>query len=138
VVLVAQIAQHHSLRRSVCRFLFELIELGYSWTVPSVAARTRRCWPIPSTRCWLTSLSGVRERGLPGLTEVVPSVADWRGASLPQALDPECVRRFGEPRWSTAAGLRDFAILLTLARLRLGAREIAAIQLGDVDWRPSR
>jgi site-specific recombinase XerC len=36
---------------------------------------------------------------------------------------------------STGAGRRDFAILTLLGRLGLRAGEIAAIELGDIDWR---
>lgn len=70
------------------------------------------------------------------LTGAVPLVAGWRGTSLPRALDPECVGRLlascdrGRP-----AGRRDFAILLMLARLGLRCGEVAAMRLGDVDWR---
>jgi integrase/recombinase XerD len=70
------------------------------------------------------------------LTGAVPLVAGWRGASLPRALDPQCVERLltgcdrGRP-----AGRRDFAILLSMARLGLRCGEVAAMRLGDVDWR---
>ena len=70
------------------------------------------------------------------LTGAVPLVAGWRGASLPKALDPEHVRRMLASCDRTAAtGRRDFAILLLLARLGLRSGEVAAIQLGDLDWR---
>ena len=36
---------------------------------------------------------------------------------------------------ATAQGLRDYAIVLTLTRMGLRAREIAALTLEDVDWR---
>jgi len=70
------------------------------------------------------------------LTGAVPLVAGWRGASLPRALDPQCMQRLlascdrGRP-----AGRRDFAILLMLSRLGLRCGEVAAMRLGDVDWR---
>ncbi len=70
------------------------------------------------------------------LTGAVPLVAGWRGTSLPRTLDPQCVGRLlascdrGRP-----AGRRDYAILLTLARLGLRCGEVAAMRLGDVDWR---
>lgn len=70
------------------------------------------------------------------LTGAVPRVPGWRGTSLPKAVDPECVGRLlasCDP--GAAAGRRDFAILLTLARLGLRCGEVAAIRLGDVDWR---
>lgn len=61
------------------------------------------------------------------LTGAVPLVAGRRRASLPQALDRQCVGRLlascdrGRP-----AGRRDFAILLTLTRLGLRGRRDAA------------
>jgi site-specific recombinase XerD len=36
---------------------------------------------------------------------------------------------------STATGLRDYAILMLLARLGLRAREVATLSLDDIDWR---
>jgi integrase/recombinase XerD len=70
------------------------------------------------------------------LTAAVPKVASWRGASLPRAIDPDQLTRLlaGCDR-RTRAGRRDFAILTLLARLGLRAGEVAALQLGDVDWR---
>jgi site-specific recombinase XerD len=35
----------------------------------------------------------------------------------------------------TAAGLRDYAVLVLLIRLGLRVSEVAAMQLGDIDWR---
>jgi integrase/recombinase XerD len=70
------------------------------------------------------------------LTGAVPLVAGWRGASLPKALDPEHVRRMlASCDRGTATGRRDFAIVLLLSRLGLRSGEVAAIQLGDLDWR---
>jgi integrase/recombinase XerD len=66
----------------------------------------------------------------------VPNVAGWRGGSLPRSVDRGQVRRLlaGCDRRS-AAGRRDFAILVLLARLGLRAGEVAALQLCDVNWR---
>lgn len=76
--------------------------------------------------------------GLTGsdLTAGVPSVACWRGASLPRALPIEDVRAMlacCDRR--TPVGRRDFAILMVLARLGVRAGEVAALELSDVDWR---
>jgi integrase/recombinase XerD len=65
----------------------------------------------------------------------VPSVAGWKLAPLPPDVSPDhvaallasCDRR-------SAAGRRDYAILMLLSRLGLRAGEVAAIELGDVDW----
>ncbi|MBP2325868.1 site-specific recombinase XerD [Kibdelosporangium banguiense] len=70
------------------------------------------------------------------LVPAVPSVAGWRDAGLPQALEPgaaqallaSCDRR-------RAVGRRDYAILTVLVRLGLRAGEAAAMELGDIDWR---
>jgi site-specific recombinase XerD len=70
------------------------------------------------------------------LTGAVPLVAGWRGASLPRGLDRECVGRLlASCDRDRPAGRRDFAILLTLTRLGLRRGEVAAMRLGDVDWR---
>jgi integrase/recombinase XerD len=76
-------------------------------------------------------LAGVTE--VP-LAEAVPSVAP--ASPLPPAAGPgqasllleSCDRR-------TAGGLRDYAVLVVLARLGLRAGEVAAMRLGDIDWR---
>jgi site-specific recombinase XerD len=70
------------------------------------------------------------------LTGAVPRVPGWRGTSLPKAVDPECVGRLlASCDLGSAAGRRDFAVLLMLARLGLRCGEVAAVRLGDVDWR---
>lgn len=70
------------------------------------------------------------------LATAVPSVAGWRLSGLPRGLEPgqlrslltSCDRR-------TPTGLRDYAIMLLLARLGLRAGEVAHLGLDDVDWR---
>ncbi len=69
------------------------------------------------------------------LVPAVPSVAGWRIATLPRPPEPavlaallaSCDRR-------RPAGLRDHAILTLLIRLGLRAGEVAALELGDLDW----
>jgi integrase/recombinase XerD len=69
------------------------------------------------------------------LADAVPTVARRR-QSLPRGLDSQtvagllssCDRR-------TTVGRRDYAILLLLVRLGLRGGEVAALQLGDIDWR---
>jgi site-specific recombinase XerD len=107
-----------------------------------VLAECRRLGSARSGKLIVTVLRGLlRFLYLEGLTAsdltgAVPLVAGWRGASLPKALDPEHVRRIlASCDRSTSTGRRDFAILLLLARLGLRSGEVAAIQLGDVDWR---
>jgi len=70
------------------------------------------------------------------LTGAVPSVPGWRKVRLPRPVDAGqiaavlagCDRR-------SALGCRDYAIILLMARLGLRAREVAAVQVTDVDWR---
>lgn len=70
------------------------------------------------------------------LTAAVPAVADWRLAGLPRALEPDQVRRLLDScDRRTATGSRDFAVLTLLSRLGVRAGEVAALELGDLDWR---
>ncbi|MHB8671024.1 MAG: tyrosine-type recombinase/integrase [Acidimicrobiales bacterium] len=76
-----------------------------------------------------------------GLIEIdlgtaMPPVASWRGTSLPPSMSAGDVERLlaGCDR-STRSGRRDLAVLVLLARLGLRAGEVAALELGDVDWR---
>jgi integrase/recombinase XerD len=69
------------------------------------------------------------------LAGAVPSVASWRLAALPRALEPDQVGRLlacCDRR--TTAGRRDFAILLLLVRLGLRRGEVATLALDDIDW----
>jgi len=67
-------------------------------------------------------------------TVAVPRVR--RDARLPRALPWEDVRRIvGVIDRSTRQGLRDYALLLTMATYGLGAGEVFALRLEDVDWR---
>jgi len=70
-----------------------------------------------------------------GLAAAVPSVARWRGDSLPRGLDDGQVGRLlGSCDASTVVGRRDFAVLTVLTRLGLRGGEVAALRLGDLDW----
>jgi integrase/recombinase XerD len=69
------------------------------------------------------------------LAEAVPSVARRR-EDLPRGLPAGQVRLLVDScDRSTPVGRRDYAILLLLARLGLRCREVAALELDDVDWR---
>lgn len=78
-------------------------------------------------------VAGLTPRDLRG---AVPSVASWRQASLPKAIDARdvtgllraCDRR-------RATGRRDFAVLTVLSRLGLRAGEVAGLRLESIDWR---
>lgn len=70
------------------------------------------------------------------LALMVPKVASWRLRTLPKALEPAQVESLlASCNRATAIGLRDYAILTTLVRLGLRAGEVAALKLGDIDWR---
>jgi site-specific recombinase XerD len=78
-------------------------------------------------------LDGILAADLGG---AMPPVAAWRGTRLPQtmsAADVDAV--LGSCDRSTVSGRRDRAILVLLARLGLRSGEVAALRLGDVDWR---
>jgi site-specific recombinase XerD len=66
----------------------------------------------------------------------LPSVADWRLATIPKYITPEEVERVLQTcDRHTPVGRRNHAILLLLARLGLRAGEIIALQLDDIRWR---
>lgn len=70
------------------------------------------------------------------LSAAALAVTGRRRSSLPKGISPpdaqallrSCDRRQG-------VGRRDYAIILTLLRLGLRAGEVAALRLGDLDWR---
>ena len=74
---------------------------------------------------------------IPGpLAWAVPAVATWRLASLPAPLAPgQAAAMLAGCDTGTASGRRDLAMLTLLARLGLRAGEVAALALGDIDWR---
>ena len=81
-------------------------------------------------------LRGLRLRGEidTDLAAAVPALAT-RPARLPESLEPEQTRHLlASCDLSSAQGLRDYAILLLLARLGLRAGEIVALRLSDLHW----
>ena len=66
----------------------------------------------------------------------VPPVRQVRRRALPRGIEAAALGMLldGCER-DTTIGARDYAILLLLARLGLRAGEVAAIRLGDIDWR---
>jgi len=70
------------------------------------------------------------------LTGSVPPVAGWRDTGIPQTISRVEVERLlaGCDR-SRLDGVRDFAILILLARLGLRSVEVARHELDDLDWR---
>jgi site-specific recombinase XerD len=69
------------------------------------------------------------------LAAAVPIVASWSMASIPRAISAEQTKRLlASIDRKTAAGRRDYAILLLLARLGLRSGEVASLELNDIDW----
>jgi site-specific recombinase XerD len=69
------------------------------------------------------------------LAGCVPSVAGWSLSEVPKYLEPRQVQRVLDHCDRQAAlGLRNYAILLLLARLGLRANEVAFLKLEDIDW----
>jgi site-specific recombinase XerD len=80
----------------------------------------------------------LRQRGAidHDLAGALPSVSDWRLATIPKYLNPEEVERVLQAcDRETPVGRRDHAILLLLARLGLRAGEIITLELEDIRWR---
>jgi site-specific recombinase XerD len=70
------------------------------------------------------------------LGTAVPPVGGWRLAGLPPTMTAGGVQLLldGCDR-STGVGVRDFAIMMLVARLGLRSVEVARLELRDVDWR---
>lgn len=70
------------------------------------------------------------------LAQAVPAATGWADQRLPRPLSAEAVPALlASCDRRTLAGARDFAILTLLHRLGLRAGEVAALQLGSIDWR---
>jgi site-specific recombinase XerD len=70
------------------------------------------------------------------LMAAVPSVAQWRAASLPTALSEAEIERFlSNFIRTTTEGRRNYAIARCLVDLGLRAGEVARLQLEDLNWR---
>lgn len=68
------------------------------------------------------------------LAAAVPALAT-RPVKLPESLEPEQTRQLlASCDLRSAKGLRDYAILLLLARLGLRAGEVVGMRLSDLDW----
>ena len=103
----------------------------------SLAQRLKR----RSTQTVLSALKGfLRFLYLQGETATnlagsVLKIACWRLASLPKFISAEKVEHLlSVVDRSNPTGLRDYAILLLLARLGLRAGEVAKLELQDIDW----
>jgi site-specific recombinase XerD len=70
------------------------------------------------------------------LAVAVPPVAGWRDTGVPATITAGEVQRLLEGcDRSGPVGVRDFAILMLVARLGLRSAEVARLQLADIDWR---
>ena len=94
-----------------------------------------------STQTVLSALKGflrfLYQRGETStdLADSVLKIACWRLSSLPKFITVEEVERLLRcVDRDTATGLRDYAILLLLARLGLRAGEVTELELGDINW----
>jgi integrase/recombinase XerD len=78
-------------------------------------------------------LAGITATGLAG---AVPSAASWPATTLPTPISHGDARRLLHAcDRRTTVGRRDFAVLTLMLRLGLRVSEVAALELGDVDWR---
>ena len=90
--------------------------------------------PVPAVRAFirfLVSRGAVRS----GLDGAVPTVRQWKHASLPKALTGEEVQRvLSLCESETDVAVRDHAVLVLLARLGLRAGEVAALEIEHLRW----
>ncbi len=69
------------------------------------------------------------------LAGAVPAVARWRLAGLPKFIPASEVRKIiRQCDQSTIYGIRDYALILLVARLGLRSGEVAALTLDDINW----
>jgi site-specific recombinase XerD len=69
------------------------------------------------------------------LAACVPTVANWSLSTLPKFPQPGQVQQvLDHCDRHSAVGLRNYAILVLLARLGLRACEVVAMTLDDIDW----
>ena len=70
------------------------------------------------------------------LGAAVPPVAGWRDTGVPKGIPAGDVQRLLDScDRQDPAGIRDYAILMLVARLGLRSAEVARLELGDIDWR---
>ena len=70
------------------------------------------------------------------LGTAVPPVGGWRFASVPPTMTAADVQLLLDScDRSTAVGVRDFAMMMLVARLGLRSIEVARLEVRDVDWR---
>ena len=108
---------------------------GFAVAQCAALGRASACKRISQLRSFLrfAHLSGLTAAAL---APAVPPAAWWSTSSLPRWLPPgQVAALLAACDQRTARGRRDFAIVTLLSRLGLRAGEVAAMQLGDIDWR---
>ena len=139
-------------RRIYGRYARALLDTRFGTTVPDLRAikaehvsefvgshvgrlkASARRLPATATRTFLRFLIS---QGLvaDGLVGAVPSVRQWKHASLPSFLSAqELAAVFAACPLATPTGRRDHAVVMTLSRLGLRACELASLRLDDVRW----
>jgi site-specific recombinase XerD len=71
------------------------------------------------------------------LEDAVPTIPDWKLATIPKYLREEQLAIFMSSFRETLAGLRDRAMALLMATAGLRAGEVANLKIDDIDWRKS-
>ncbi len=110
----------------------------YILTVSSRHGQERTRSTVNAVRMFLRFLATYGHCS-PDLVAAVCGIARWRLASLPRyigAADIERLIAVCDP--NCAAGARDHAIILLLARLGLRAGDVRDLLLGDIDWSQGR
>lgn len=94
--------------------------------------------PVTATRAILRFLA-VTGTARPGVDAAVPTIRQWKHATLPRYLTHEQLDAVLVPsEATTTVAQRNQAIVIVLARLGLRASEVAALCLDDIDWRTGR
>jgi integrase/recombinase XerD len=122
------------------RGLSGLQDLAAADVTAFLLAESRRLGPKTLQRVATALRSLLRFWHLQGLTgrpleQAVPKTANRR-PGLPRPAEPgQVAALLAACDRETAAGQRDLAMLILLARLGLRAGEVAALTLDDIDWR---
>ncbi len=121
--------------------LDDLVQLGAPAVQAFILTESGRR-SVASTKTLVTGLrSLLRFFHVAGITDVplvgaVPTVSGWTGTWLPRGVDASSVERLlTSCNRRTNQGCRDYAVLVVLSRLGMRIGEVAALEMGDVDWR---
>ena len=100
---------------------------------PEYRQRSAQTW-TSALRCFMRYLNMCGETST-DMTGCVLKTANWNLAGMPKYIEAKKVEELIESTdRSTAVGLRDYAILMIIARLGLRAGEVANLELEDFDW----